>query len=986
MARQSPPLFAFNRGEVSKIALARLDVAKMQLAAEVQVNWLPFVVGPMMVRPGLAYLGEIASDNPCALIDFVYSKSDTALFELTDSLMRVWINDVLVSRVSVSTTVADDHFAGGGSWSTVDSTSGATITIAGGTAQITLTARGGLARIKQTLTIAGGDQNKEHALRVVVVNGPVTIRVGSSDGLSDYMSSTAIDAGTHSLVFTPTSGNAYLQIETTNQPAVTLSQCSIEAAGVLTLPTPWVASNLSTVRWAQSGDIVYLAAYGIQPYKIERRGTRPGARGFSVVKYLTVNGPFLPGPTINATLTPSVEETSGTLTSDRPFFTSAHVGAQFQLFSLGQTNRTVLANAGYFTDPIRVTGIGNDRKFGWSISGTWVGTLTLQRSLVGPDSGFASVATATVNATYDQDDTATLNNVVAWYRVGFNTGDYTSGAPTVLFRTNSGGTSLTANGSASTTGGRYGVCRVLTYNSSTQVTISVLTPFSSLTPTLNWQQSAWDGTQGWPTSVAFHEGRLWWFSGTQIPIAGSQSNNYTGFAQFDVYGNTLGDSGAILESFGEGPSDSVNWGLALTRLLCGREQSTGSIRSSAFDTPLTPTNFSVKDCSQQGAARLPPIKVGTRGVFVQQAGSKVYELAWNPQLFDYNDRDLTRFNLNIGAQGFVDTAKATQPDTTIFMPRGDGQCACLLYDPNDEVEAWWRIMTLGVIENVRVLPNPSGSDDKVYFCVKRTVNGVTKRYLERLTLRSSNIGGATHLGLDSHVTYSGGATNTITLAHLPNTTVTVWADGAKIGTGTTDGSGILSPLPDGLNHSVIVAGLAGGTFTYDGAETSTITGLSAYNGIPGEFFADQQPSGSLTYVGTLTPSGGSVSLPNGWSATKVIAYFGFMAPFMSAKLGYGAQMGSPLTQTKKIDHVGLVMYDAGAQSITFGQRFDVMDALPLVEEGGDVASTTIWSEYDQSAIELPGEWTSDVRLCLLGQAPYPAKIGAAVVSVRTNEK
>jgi hypothetical protein len=165
-----------------------------------------------------------------------------------------------------------------------------------------------------------------------------------------------------------------------------------------------------------------------------------------------------------------------------------------------------------------------------------------------------------------------------------------------------------------------------------------------------------------------------------------------------------------------------------------------------------------------------------------------------------------------------------------------------------------------------------------------------------------------------------------------------------------------------------------------------MTGLSAYKGLPGEFFAEQQPSSRMVYVGTLVPSNGQVTLPNGITATNIVGFFGFMAPFMSAKLAYGAQAGSALTFKKKIDHLGLVMFDASAQSITYGQRFDVLDPMPAYEDDAAVSATAVWSEYDAPTVELPGEWNTDARLCLLGQAPYPVKVGGVIVAVATSEK
>jgi len=1008
MARVLAPLHALNRGEVSKLALARIDLAKLQLAAECQVNWMPWVMGAMMLRPGLNYVGEVDSDNPAWLIDFIYSKTDTALLELTASKLRVWLNDVVLTRVSVATAVQDGTFTGsGGHWTTTDTTDGCTASVSGGVATLTASARGGLARIKQTLSIAGGDQGKEHALRVVVTNGPVTIRVGSSAGLQDYMTSTAIDEGTHSLVFTPTGANAFLQIEATDTWAHTLTQCSIEAAGIVSLPTPWGSSTLSSLRWAQSLDTVYIAQYGGQQYKIERRGTRPGARGWSVVKYKSANGPFLNLPTLpNLTLTPSVYEGNGTLTASRALFQSGHVGALFQLFTPAQTNQTVLGAVGAFTDPIRVTGYTLSRAFSIVTSGTWSGTLTIQVSLVGPTTGFqvihaaanqtTSSATITTNNTFNiQDWTAdsAMNGVTAWYRVGFlSPGDYTSGAPTVSYA--SGGVFGTATAAVSG-GGQYGLCRVTDYTSPTVVSIEVLSygalngggAFSSLIGTTNWAESAWSGVQGWPTAVAFVEGRLGWFSSANFPLTLSQSNNFTGYASIDMFGNSLGDAGVILDSFGDGPSDRVNFALALQRLVLGREESIASVRSSSFDSPLTPTDIAIKDASDQGAARLPAVKAGKRGLYVGAIGGRVYELVFSPQESDYGERDLTRLNTDIGTPGFVDVALSRQTDRTLFLPRSDGMAACLLYDPNDEVEGWWRMMTLGIIENVRRLPNydSSGPDDYTYFVVNRTVNGATKRFIEKLAQRTNCIGGLSNQQLDAAYIYSGTAVGSISIPWLPSTTVTVWADGAVIGTGTTDGSGNLT-LPDGLTHTSIVAGLAGATFTYSGAAANVITGLSAYNGLPGEFFGDQQPSDRMIRIGTLTPSGGSVTLPNGITAANVVGFFGYQAPFMSAKLAYGARNGTALSQKKKVDHVGLVMFDTHAQGVAFGQSFDNLDDLPLMEDNAAVTTGGIWSEYDENMIELGGSWDTDARLCLLARAPYPAKVGGVVVAVSTSEK
>jgi len=94
----------------------------------------------------------------------------------------------------------------------------------------------------------------------------------------------------------------------------------------------------------------------------------------------------------------------------------------------------------------------------------------------------------------------------------------------------------------------------------------------------------------------------------------------------------------------------------------------------------------------------------------------------------------------------------------------------------------------------------------------------------------------------------------------------------------------------------------------------------------------------------------------------------------------------PLTQRKRIDHVGLVLYDANYQGIQFGQRLDTLDNLPLYEAGAATPAGTTWSEYDEPMIEAPGNWQTDARLCLLAQAPNPCTVGGVVVGLTTNEK
>jgi len=60
--KANAPLCSLNAGEVSEIALTRVDLAKLRMAAACQVNWLPCIVGPMAARPVLR--GSVNGANP----------------------------------------------------------------------------------------------------------------------------------------------------------------------------------------------------------------------------------------------------------------------------------------------------------------------------------------------------------------------------------------------------------------------------------------------------------------------------------------------------------------------------------------------------------------------------------------------------------------------------------------------------------------------------------------------------------------------------------------------------------------------------------------------------------------------------------------------------------------------------------------------------------------------------------------------------------
>lgn len=771
MAKENVAHYSFNRGVVSAQALARVDLQRMRLSAETMENWLPLALGPMMLRPGWQYVRATYNNNKAIFIPFVFSMTQTALLECTNARLRPLVNEQPIVRESVSTTIQSGDFSSSSGWTAV-STGGGEATINGGVLFLRGLPIDSSIRYYQQVSVSSGDQNKEHGLRIVVVRGPVIFRAGTTLGGDDLIPMTRLDVGTHSLALTPTGSSFYVEFEAREARYVVVDSIQVEPAGEVTFSAPWAEADLPYIRWTQSGDVVFLAIYDKKPMRIERRAPR----SWSLVEYRSDDGPFFAYPTdSNIRMSVSAALGNATITASKPFFRSNHVGGLIRVFTPGYNFGYILGQEDCFSPAVRVNGVGGARTVAIQVSGTWSGTLTVQKSFIDEISGFADTSfTTTSNTTINVTDSA--DNTAMWVRIGFKAGDYTSGQAVVALSFGEG-SSISGGGgktvSATSPGGRTGVARITAVTSPTQADIEILRPFSSSQASADWAEGEWSARYGWPSAVCIHESRLVWAGKDRL--WGSVSDDYTSFDP-----DTEGDSGPLQRSIGFGPIQIINWLLPLPRLLIGTEAAEVMARSSTFEEPLTPTNFALKDISGYGSARISGVKSDTRGVFVNKTSDRVMESFFDLQMNDYITNDLTRLCPDLFRRNkVVKIAIQRHPDTRIHCVREDGTVGILVYEPLEEVRCWFPVSTNGFVEDVCVLPN--ANEDSVYYVVRRVINGNTVRYLEKWACEDECVAGEMNKQADSFVTYSGAATSTITgLNHLEGEEVVVWADGKDL--------------------------------------------------------------------------------------------------------------------------------------------------------------------------------------------------------------
>lgn len=748
MAKDNHEILAFNRGVVSPLLMARADVQRVALSAETQTNFMPRALGPMSLRPGLKYIGATASNNAAKHIPFIYSITDTALLEITDYLLRVRVSDTLVTRASVSTAISNGTFTSDlTGWTDNDEGSAVSQWLTGG--YMSLQGTGTSAAIRdQTVTIIGGDSGVVHALNVVVTRGPVTLRVGSTSGGDEYVAEVELNTGHHSLAFTPT-GTFYVRLKTYKEYPVLVDSCTIAGSGTMTLTAPWPAAYLGRVRSTQSGDVVFVACDGVRPQRIVRRG----AGSWSLEDYVSDLGPFRNENLTDATITASALTGLITLTASRPTFRSTHVGGLFKLKSDGQAVTQTASAENTFTNAILVEGTGAARTFGLTITGTWAGTITLQRSV--DNTTWKDVTTYTVNASTTLDDA--LDNQSVYYRLGFKTGEYTSGTAVMDL--------VYAAGSI------IGIARVSAYTSATSVTAFVVQDMGSASAVTGWAEGAWSDYRGWPSACALREGRLWFVGKDKFwaSVVDDFANHETEY---------VGDAGPINRSIGEGPVDRMAWLVSSLNLVAGGGGAEFIARSDTTDVAITPFTFNVRPTTNLGSYGIDAEMLDQGILFVDRSGTRLIQLS--PEGNGFSATDLNVLSPEILEPYVVDIAVQRHPDTRVHCVRSDGTVAVLVYNKLEDVKAWVLVETDGDVEEAIVLPGTV--EDEVYYVVKRTINSATVRYLEKWALESQCEGGTLNRQADSFIYISQASSTAVSgLTHLEGESVVVWADGVYAG-------------------------------------------------------------------------------------------------------------------------------------------------------------------------------------------------------------
>lgn len=550
----------------------------------------------------------------------------------------------------------------------------------------------------------------------------------------------------------------------------------------LTIGTPYTESELFDFQGCQVNNWVYLTHPDHPVYKLVRVSDDVWTMGRVVWTFPALTDENITDTTVAVGAT--TLGTSTTLTASTNILTQIMVGS---MFSLSHYRDDALVSLTFTTGT--VTSSSLRVVSGWELTtyGVWTGNLFLERS---DDNGSTWQVIRQYEGKNDHNiiDSGTLDGEALLRTRYVNASGTPATNPRAIIRVID--TKIA------------GLVRIDAVTSSKTANVTVIKSPWGTAATKYWAKEAWSAEDGYPRTVCLHEQRLWFGGNKKQPrmVWGSVIGDFEHFQR-----STLDDAALAYQV--EGKANAVQWLASQSgNLLIGTSGDEAILGSGSQDSPITPTLVQAKVQGQNGSAYLPAIQVNEVTLFVERDGRTLREFVYAFEKDGFIAQRMTLLAEHITRGVVKQMSLQSKPDIIVWVVTQDGQLIGMTYERAQDVVAWHKHVTDGTVESVAVIGGEVGAADEVWMVVNRTIEGQTRRYVERFDpfhwqkVEQSNL--SYYAGLDScRIVETAGAITG--LDHLEGETVTVLLDGETIETHTVAG-GTVTPV---AAHAVAVVGL-----------------------------------------------------------------------------------------------------------------------------------------------------------------------------------
>lgn len=515
--------------------------------------------------------------------------------------------------------------------------------------------------------------------------------------------------------------------------------------------TPYLEADLPNLKFARSADTLYI----VHPDHAPRTLQRISDDNWTLSLYAFKNGPFMfPNADTAKVMSQDVDGGGSFLSTNFDIFDPGHVGAQFQITqfvdadilhgsksSTGVISYTTEVSGGYHTlvfNPISSLACGGGWRF--RTHGTWTGKVALQKSF---DDGVTwqniQIFCSQSDVNFDTFGTESVaDNNGNPFAIRANVISWTSGTVIV---------DLSADA--------FEVFTTVTVTSYDGPRKVYATMDSIFNPTSLWAEGSWSTYRGWPSAVGFFQDRLVFGATKTEPQTAwfTKTSNYVDFGR----SIPLVDSDGItinLQSRQVNPIVTIAASLNTCVFFTGF--SYWSVTSDSGGG-ITPTSIASKLQENRGINGVDPVTIGNRLLFIDGRGATIRDIEYQYLSDRYQSE-----NISLSAdhlfRGYtiVDMAYQQTPDSILWMVRSDGKLVSLTYLREQEVLAFARHDTgpAGGHSFESICTIPGTGVDEVWFIVLRG----SKRFVERMLLRTQSTDPADQYFVDCGIGYSGAPT------------------------------------------------------------------------------------------------------------------------------------------------------------------------------------------------------------------------------------
>jgi len=461
--------------------------------------------------------------------------------------------------------------------------------------------------------------------------------------------------------------------------------------------SPYTSAQVQDLKFVNSADTTYIVHKDVPPQKLIR--TAPTDWDISTVDFNPP--PFRDENTTSGTITATA--TTGYVgleASDSGTFNISMVGGHFMMTGPDERTGSLTAENTYVGTIIT----DNLDELTYTITGTWVGTISLQRSY-NQGTTWIDVLNYTDNVAFQ----VTNGKDDVYWRIGFKTGNFTSGTA----------------GCTIAKVGEYGYVQITDYIATNLVSGTVQRELPSVNPTTRWAESSWSPYRGYPQTVAFYEQRLIFGGNKAQPqtLWGSQVDDYENFE------TGINDSDSWVYQLASRNVNKIKWMLDGEILYIGTLGAEWKFGDRTI--PTTPSYVSAKRQSTWGSDAAQALVAGNMVFFIQRGGTILRTM-----IYDYRDENWQSYDLSKKAEhllqeGVKVIAYTTRPEAMIWIVTNDGYLVTVTTraDKDAPIYAFQRYDTQGCFDDVSVI---SGDDrDEVWVSIKRLVDGVPIYYIEQ---------------------------------------------------------------------------------------------------------------------------------------------------------------------------------------------------------------------------------------------------------------